>query len=211
MSSTPEYVFEKLTPVGDTDIKVYQSAIDFAFQESDVKNVAISGAYGAGKSSVLYTYEQAHEDKKFVHISLAHFQGIDPSITQPQGKQERKDSAASHDIETVLEGKIINQLIHQIPADSIPQTNFKVKKSIAQQSIWISFYSNHPSASLFSPYYPFRRMERLYLFASRWLFQNCLFFKHRYYCTSNKWFNRHYSFVSICALYNQSAKEQKYI
>lgn len=138
MSSTPEYVFEKLTPVGDTDIKVYQSAIDFAFQEADVKNVAISGAYGAGKSSVLYTYEQAHEDKKFVHISLAHFQGIDPSITQPQGKQERKDSAASHDIETVLEGKIINQLIHQIPADSIPQTNFKVKKSIAQQSIWIS-------------------------------------------------------------------------
>lgn len=32
--------------------------------------------------------------------------------------------------ESVLEGKIINQLIHQIPSDNIIQTNFKVKKNI---------------------------------------------------------------------------------
>lgn len=30
--------------------------------------------------------------------------------------------------ESVLEGKILNQLIHQIPSDKIPQTNFRVKK-----------------------------------------------------------------------------------
>ena len=30
--------------------------------------------------------------------------------------------------ETTLEGKILNQLIHQIPVDRIPQTNFRVKK-----------------------------------------------------------------------------------
>ena len=30
--------------------------------------------------------------------------------------------------ESILEGKILNQLIHQIPSENIPQTNFKVKK-----------------------------------------------------------------------------------
>ena len=37
--------------------------------------------------------------------------------------------------ESVLEGKILNQLIHQIPSDKIPQTNFRVKKSINFKNI----------------------------------------------------------------------------
>ena len=48
-----KYIFEKLTPVTDSDISVYESAIDFVFENDDVKNIALSGAYGAGKSSVL--------------------------------------------------------------------------------------------------------------------------------------------------------------
>ena len=47
------YTFEKLTPVDDADIRVYENAIDYVFENDDVKNVAISGAYGAGKSSLL--------------------------------------------------------------------------------------------------------------------------------------------------------------
>lgn len=43
------YVFEKLTPVDNANIKVYESAINYVFQNDDIKNVAISGAYGAGK------------------------------------------------------------------------------------------------------------------------------------------------------------------
>ncbi len=37
--------------------------------------------------------------------------------------------------ESVLEGKILNQLIHQIPSGKIPQTNFRVKKKISPESI----------------------------------------------------------------------------
>ncbi len=37
--------------------------------------------------------------------------------------------------ESVLEGKILNQLIHQIPSDKIPQTNFRVKRKIERSDI----------------------------------------------------------------------------
>lgn len=120
-----QIVFEKLTPLSDSDISVYESAINFVFEEEDVKNVAISGAYGAGKSSVLESYKKKHRDLKFVHISLAHFQSH-------ESEQDKtiKDS--------ILEGKILNQLIHQISADRIPQTNFRVKTTVKKKSLLLN-------------------------------------------------------------------------
>ena len=125
MAETKKYVFEKLTPVNDSDISVYESAIDFVFNHDDVRNVAISGAYGAGKSSVLASYKAKHSGTKFLHISLAHFQD-----NQEEGNSDEPIKSS------VLEGKILNQLIHQIPANKIPQTNFRVKKSTGNKVIF---------------------------------------------------------------------------
>lgn len=128
MSKTEKYIFEKLTPITDSNISVYESAINFAFEHDDVKNIAISGAYGAGKSSVLASYKDKHPNRKFMHISLAHFQN--------DQKAERFDTPVK---DSILEGKILNQLIHQIPAEKIPQTNFRVKQSTGNKTIF--FYT----------------------------------------------------------------------
>ena len=116
------YFFEKLTPTKNANISIYDEAIEFVFKNSDVTNVAISGPYGAGKSSVVESYENKHKEKKFLYISLAHFKPI------------AGDGSDGVD-ETMLEGKILNQLIHQIPVDKIPQTNFRVKKDIGQKDV----------------------------------------------------------------------------
>lgn len=116
------YHFERLTPLDNMDLNVYEEAIDYAFDNSDIKNVAISGAYSAGKSSVLASYKKKHSDLHFLHISLAHFKS-----PEQEDEVEVKES--------VLEGKILNQLIHQIPAEKIPQTNFRVKKKVSAKSI----------------------------------------------------------------------------
>jgi len=115
-----KYKFQKLTPVNDADISVYEEAIDFAFNNSDIKNIAISGAYSAGKSSVLESYKAKKPDKRFIHISLAHFR-------TPEYENSESETIIK---ESVLEGKILNQLIHQIQSNKIPQTNFRVKKGI---------------------------------------------------------------------------------
>lgn len=62
-----KYKFERLTPIDNMDLDVYEEAIDYVFSNSDVKNVAISGAYSAGKSSVLASYKKKHDELRFLH------------------------------------------------------------------------------------------------------------------------------------------------
>ena len=113
------YKFQKLTPVDNVELGVYEEALDFVFNNDDIKNVAISGAYSAGKSSVLETYKGLRDNLRFLHVSLAYFDQCDKNKNEPH----------------VLEGKILNQLIHQIPSESIPQTNFRIKQEIKKSTI----------------------------------------------------------------------------
>ena len=39
--------FERLTPIDNMNLDVYEEAIDYVFDNSDIKNVAISGAIRA--------------------------------------------------------------------------------------------------------------------------------------------------------------------
>lgn len=111
-------IFESLVPSEDNELGVYETALNYVFENPDIKNVALSGAYGAGKSSVLASYKKktVKVGRKYIHISLAHFEH-----DIPENGVEIKES--------VLEGKILNQLIHQIPESNIPQTNFRVKSA----------------------------------------------------------------------------------
>lgn len=114
--SENKYGFVELTPTSKVDLYIYEDAINFIFTSDNIRNVAISGPYGAGKSSVLESYKKKYNNLRFVHISLAHFKSPDHQDDEVKG--------------TVLEGKILNQLIHQISPIDIPQTNFKVKKRV---------------------------------------------------------------------------------
>lgn len=115
--------FEKLTIKDDVQLGIYEDAIQFALDNDDIKNVAISGIYGAGKSSIVASYEKKHADKAYLHISLAHF-----------ADKERQESGElnlqENNIKGCLEGKIINQLLHQIDEANIPYTNFLFKRDI---------------------------------------------------------------------------------
>lgn len=129
--------FQKLTPVNSAEMHIYNEALDFVFANDDVKNVAISGAYSAGKSSVIETYKKNHSEKEFLNISLAHFE--DENL-------QKKDELNNNIEENVLEGKILNQLIHQIDAKEIPQTNFRIKRNVSKlqsvaQAICIILFS----------------------------------------------------------------------
>ncbi|BAL82801.1 hypothetical protein SELR_10930 [Selenomonas ruminantium subsp. lactilytica TAM6421] len=115
------YEYQKLTPTTNADIKGYEEALDYIFREDELKNIAISGSYGAGKSSALETYKNKRNNIKFIHISLSQF-----------GSMERQDDNSGEKSNSItekrLEGKILNQLIHQVGADNIPLTKFQVKR-----------------------------------------------------------------------------------
>ena len=111
---------EKLTPVNSADIRIYEDALNTAFIDDDIKNIALSGAYGSGKSSIMQTYIKQNKKYKFLQISLANFK---------EGKENKTDLP--------IEGKIINQLVQQINPGRITQTAFKIKHKFGKFKIFI--------------------------------------------------------------------------
>lgn len=76
-----ESPFQSLTPTEDAeDIRTYSEAMDFALSSENkaIKNIAVTGLYGAGKSSFLRTYFNSkgnvfRRKKKVLWVSLALF------------------------------------------------------------------------------------------------------------------------------------------
>lgn len=129
-----EFKFNKLTPLNDIDIdSSYIEAMKYALEDEDIKNIAISGNYGSGKSSFIETYKSINKDFKPLHISLAHFSSVN-NIENGDNSQinlvkNNAENSNLRDQTKIIEGKIINQLLHQIDSKYIPMTIFKSKKN----------------------------------------------------------------------------------
>lgn len=136
-----EYEYQKLTPYTEVDLKESEKAFDYVFQHDDVRNIAISGAYGSGKSSLIESYKNSIQTtntnrkpvRKFLHISLAHFRTENNHLSEVLNKEA--NSKNENNELSILEAKILNQLIHQISSEQIPQSNFAVKRITSKRDL----------------------------------------------------------------------------
>ena len=119
-----EYQFRALTSNKDVEIKqVTLEALQFAIdKKSEVTNVAITGNYGAGKSSIVESFERRCTDKTFLHISLGQY---DETIGSEKNRLNNRQI-------NTIEGKIINQLLHQINPNQIRKSIFKTLDAESQ-------------------------------------------------------------------------------
>lgn len=105
-NSSSNYV--SLTPTSDADEDgCYAKALKFALEEDDILNVAVTGPYGSGKSSVLKSFEKKiGEDFKFLKVSLAAF-------------TTNRDSPTPID-DKLIEHSILQQILYKEDRDSLP-------------------------------------------------------------------------------------------
>ncbi|HHK5683279.1 TPA: DNA-binding protein [Serratia marcescens] len=106
-----EEVYGSLTPKIITDCRMdeYFKALDFAFSKRDVKNIAITGPYGAGKSTVILSYLTAKLKKDYINVSLADF-----SIS---GKKDEKPPENAE-----IELSILQQILYKENKDNLPDS-----------------------------------------------------------------------------------------
>ncbi|WP_374708355.1 YobI family P-loop NTPase [Snodgrassella communis] len=53
-----KYEYQKFAPYTDVDLDAYQAAFNYVFEHKDVRNIAILGVYGSGKSSLIELYRK---------------------------------------------------------------------------------------------------------------------------------------------------------
>lgn len=151
--------YHSLTPTNCADnCEVYMDALQEALQNPDIKNVAVTGPYGSGKSSVIRTFFDRHNGEyRHITITLANF--LDNNIQEDTTTQEQQEQTATKkgnntpkgsedtpknnqkdtpqktstitgdDLEQLIERSIVQQLFYSVNDSSIPASHFKkIKK-----------------------------------------------------------------------------------
>lgn len=65
--------FQHLAPIDSVDDSASFDALGYALDQQNIHNIAVTGNYGSGKSSVLASYVKKRLKGKCLNISLATF------------------------------------------------------------------------------------------------------------------------------------------
>jgi len=113
-----------LAPIDNVEnFETYNQTLNWAFQNERAKNIALSGPYGSGKSSIIESYLKNHPDVKSaaLKISLASFTSIDTQVDSSQDDVETKIQIDEEEIER----GILKQLFYAANPENIPQTCYR--------------------------------------------------------------------------------------
>lgn len=155
-----ENLFQPLTPVliEPGKIQRYERELLNGLKNDQVRNIAITGEYGAGKSSVLRTFVHRHPEFVYAFVSLATF-GKDTEIagayelvtdtdlasesprsseSPAKAGQESKseENKAESDLVARIEETIVQQLLYSVPAKTLPKTRLKRIDQASSLNIW---------------------------------------------------------------------------
>lgn len=96
---------------------IYIKALEYSIDDNEIFNIAITGLYGSGKTSILKTYKNKHQEKKILNISLASF------------KDNDMDNGTS------IERSILQQIFYTMSPKKIPYSRFKRINKLSKKDV----------------------------------------------------------------------------
>jgi hypothetical protein len=96
-----------LTPMKIKEGNEYFDAMSFALSNNDVRNIAVTGSYGAGKSTIIRSYMEKFRPDEFINVSLAGFE-----------MQENGEPAKAQEVEL----SILQQILYKKNRDALPDS-----------------------------------------------------------------------------------------
>lgn len=103
--------YDTLAPkcIDASNMQEYFRALKFALSKKDVRNIAVTGSYGAGKSTVISSFMKFHCDEQYINVSLAGFDMTENKSTVAPTHQE-------------VELSILQQILYKENRDQLPDS-----------------------------------------------------------------------------------------
>ena len=138
LSDETQSKFVDLAPTEKADKSgIYSEAIRFATNNPKVKNIALTGPYGSGKSSIIQSFLNSYQPRA-LHISLAAFvpdgDKNDDSEDKKVARQKLKVTRQE------IERSILQQMLYGADANRLPLSRFKRIQSPGTLSFFKSLY-----------------------------------------------------------------------
>ena len=119
LEDTGEKHISLLSPIDDFKRhKEYIIRLKNAIDQPNVFNIALTGSYGAGKSSILKTFKAYYPEYHYVNVSLASF--VEVNLSDGDNTVKGKEDS----FEEQLEYSILQQLFYHVKATNIPESRF---------------------------------------------------------------------------------------
>ncbi|MFW2554260.1 hypothetical protein [Aliarcobacter butzleri] len=142
-SKNPNVEIYPLTPTISINDNTYLNYLESALNNKDITNIALSGPYGSGKSSILKVLtEKLSNNYSFLNISLATF----------KDKEEKVELTPEEYL--VIEKSILQQMFYSVEQKEIPNSRFKrikFDKYLSIKSLLFTIWVIS-MVELFSPY-----------------------------------------------------------
>jgi len=113
---------QTLAPSFDPDRHwLYYDLLERAIGEGGVRNIALTGAYGTGKSSVLEHLDSEHP-ARVVKLSLS---TIAPELHDNVQSAAGEDSTGGYSRTNQIQKEIVKQLLYRLPPEKVPHSRFR--------------------------------------------------------------------------------------
>lgn len=120
-----------LAPIDNVEnAEVYFQALIWAIKQEKVNNIAITGPYGSGKSSIIETFLKKEKGKvkkeiKSINISLANFSRKKEALSSDKKKIDVEQEIVNYAQEEKVEEEILKQLFYKVKYKKLPQSRYK--------------------------------------------------------------------------------------
>ena len=117
--------------------KAYQSVLDIAehLKKADATNIALTGPYGSGKSSILISLKADYIDYKYLNISLATLQPLVSDDKQEEDKKHVDDEVSKQNLDRLIEYSILQQLIYREKQETLSNSRLKRIFHLAESKV----------------------------------------------------------------------------
>lgn len=135
--------FEYLTPTVSDDYENYVQILRKALVDKNINNIALSGAYGSGKSSIIKTFLSKYPKCDVLNISLASFTDADILHNLEAEQKASEDSnhkTTSSNLNRLLELSILQQMFYHVKSSEIPDSRFKRIKKLSCSSLYVKSF-----------------------------------------------------------------------
>jgi hypothetical protein len=136
-AATPSLKYVDLAPTDNADKSgIYSDALNYATNNPNVTNIALTGPYGSGKSSVIKTFLTNYK-RPVLQISLAAFlPEADGSVTTAEGRHSQQGTVSKQEIER----SILQQMLYGADANKLPLSRFKRIQTPRRSSWFIALF-----------------------------------------------------------------------